>query len=205
MGGPPASGAATRPLPTPTLRTQDWKREEARTRPRTAPSGLEAVLEGRGESGEGATRSPSPTLNAAAARPLLEEAVASRSAALSSNSLRRGRAPGGILETPNPCSGYWRGSPSPKPFQGPAPPLNLPSSPTFGRRGFHAYRDFPPKCEDLWLGALGVQVWSKLHWSICQGPDLAPLLALPSTAARPLRPHPGILQPHPTPTWAPKG
>lgn len=141
VGGP--RGAALRPLPTPTQPPRDWERKgEARPRPRTAPSGLEAVLEGGGNPWRGQRdRLPPPKTRPLPApcwrRPWLQD-------------------PRRPVRTPHggDASARDRGDPSsPRPpalapgevTPGVAPPPNLPPSPALGRRGFHAGGDSPPK------------------------------------------------------------
>lgn len=126
VGGP--RGAALRPLPTPTQPPRDWERKgEARPRPRTAPSGLEAVLEGGGIQGGGNAiafphpkhgRCPPPAGGGRGFR--IRGAQSGRP---TEETLARG-----IAETPAlppPRSGSWRGDPG----RGPAPKLApIPSS-----------------------------------------------------------------------------
>lgn len=150
-GSPSPGGRPERPLPTPTRLTWDWEQEgEARPRPRTAPSGLGGCTQSGRESREGATRSTYPTRNAAAARPLLEKAAASGSAAPSPGAPQRRSSPGGSLETPAPSSASWRGEHLPSPSSDAALPLNLPPAPVLGRKRFHPCGDSPLKATPIW-------------------------------------------------------
>lgn len=144
----PGGGVALRPLPTPTRRPWDWERKgEVRPRPRTAPSGLEAVLEGGGIRGGGnAIAFPHPKHGR---RP----PPAGGGGGFRIGGAQPGRPTEEAFPMPDP------GDPKPPPpglapeevthLHGPspgaAPPPNLPPSPALGRRGFHAGRDSPPK------------------------------------------------------------
>lgn len=212
LGGRRApGGAALRPLPTPTRRPRDWKRKgEVRPRPRTAPSGLEAVLEGGGIRGGGnAIAFPHPKHGR---RP----PPAGGGGGFRIGGAKPGRPTEEALPMPDP------GDPNPRPpglapeevthLHGPspgaAPPPNLPPSPALGRRGFHAGRDSPLKATSntrtLIGGGGGGQFKGALHSGFCCG-GCAPPLAPPTGPAHPLRPHLGPLWPHPTLTWSQGG